>query len=763
MTPRLVLLILPLAVLGMLYQTYADAFAESMQIVTELGNSFTVNPQHQQSATNTTIGSITGKIRVVEPQGKVFHGRSSVGTESSLVPYVAVDPDANYAAVIKDSDTPISMHVAEFAKEYTYDPQLSTLKQVQKTIPNILSYSDSKVLSGTGSITHGPSGISFEGPQKFVHQHDTRWWWKKIPHLHNVDVMAVKLDTKTLADTKALLRGTIQGDYIKIVESPTDLTTLSYDTKKGYKILDTAKSPQAKKVIDGYWHIHGKCCKGRHWHDQSYWVYSVSTDIWASSKDAVSGNYHWPKFCANYYRWGCAHWSGPGTIPLEIHGTKKGDFFHITKLSFEVGTPSKINNGKGGTWQVFDKKGPFNTIQTFEKDFETTFTFESSHPMYLVAQPDGVSTIKAEKFDPDHGTWFKVSGLPADVPFQLEKNGLVGARGVTSSDGNLVLTASSFDIGTIHGKGGILKMFSESATFRGELQQLTVFDTVNGHIIHTDIQTKDNTKTVYTPFAYLQVPISTDTTIEKVTVRGKHHDIHIDYLAAEYEAGSKLDIPILPGMTEAVIKSQGTDNIISLQDAVREISAKAIPSKKSSSTKYSADGALSSIDAETAGGIFAIATGTGQMYSLVTLSVSGDSAFSNDVTLYFVPDPPPPPEPQDPLSIYVDVYKNGMLAKSKRIYYDDKPLFEPVSELNGLKLKQAITYHYNQRTATSMVTVDVNPGDMVEFYARAHIHADGIPVNIPQSPDGTYTVDKTVSAASATARIHSGSILTGMS
>ncbi len=195
----------------------------------------------------------------------------------------------------------------------------------------------------------------------------------------------------------------------------------------------------------------------------------------------------------------------------------------------------------------------------------------------------------------------------------------------------------------------------------------------------------------------------------------------------------------------------------------KRIGAKAIPPKSSSSTKYSANGAVSSIDSDAAGGAFAISTGSGQMYAMVTLSVSGDSAFSNDVRLYFVPDPPPPPVPRDPLSVYVDVYKNGRLVKSERIYYDDKPLFEPVSEINGLKLKQAITYHYSQRTVTSMAMVDVEPGDMVEFYARSNVHAEGIPVDVPSTSGGKYVVEDVISAASATSQIHSGSILTGMS
>jgi len=391
------------------------------------------------------------------------------------------------------------------------------------------------------------------------------------------------------------------------------------------------------------------------------------------------------------------------------------------------------------------------------KDFETAFRFPDGKQTFVLAQPDGTSTIKAEKFDPQHGVWFKVKDLPPNTPYQLEKNGLVGARGFSPTDGSdLVLTAKTVNVGGQTALGGTFKIYPDSLKYRGAFSTV-VFDTINRQIIHINDGTAN--ERVYTPFAYIRIPFATDTSIDGVKI----DEINLNYLAKEYSAGSAIDIPVLPGMKKFILTANGVDNTINLHDVAGKVGAKAVPPKSATNSEYSASGAISSIDSDAGSGAFAIATGKGQMYAMVTLSVSGDSAFSNDVTLYFVPDPPPPPPPRDPLSVFVDVYKNGRLVKSEKIYYDDKPVFEPVSELNGLKLKQAITYHYSQRTATSMVMTDVKPGDMVEFYARSNIHADGIPVQIPSGSGGKYVVDGVVSAASATARIHSGSILTGMS
>lgn len=752
--------------------SWTTTSADQIQIITDLGNVFSVEKENTVSTATTTsiVGGTGATVRVIEPQGKVIHGKGISGLESSLVPYVDVSKTTDFASVVKKDDKEISMRVPEFAKDYQYaDGQLQQIKQ---QIPNILSYSTTKTHLGSASASVDDNGIKLTGPEKSSHIHryghcPYRWHCHihTDNHIHGIDLIAAKLND--ISGVKTLLRGQVNGDYLKIVESNFDLTNLSYDESKGYKLHESTNI--LTKVAKTYSHLHNGW---RYGYTHTHTVYEISqpVNLLVKSQDSIISEYQWTDRCYGYencyhdgvtykshgkcyYRWRCTnHWHiYSGALPVTVDGSQEGDMYRITKLS---ATTESTQHFKEGTFRVYSRE-PYTTLASFDKDFETIFRFPDGKQTFVLAQPDGTSTIKAEEFDPDYGVWFKVKGLPPNTPYQLEKNGLVGARGLSPEDGSdLVLVAGAVNVGGQTTLGGTFKIYPDSLKYRGAFSTI-VFDTVNGQTIRID----DANERVYTPFAYIRIPFTTPTSIEQVSIDG----ISLSYLAKNYSAGSAIDIPVLPGMKKIILTANGVDNIINLHDVAGKVGAKPVPPKTATNSEYSASGAISSIDSDAGSGAFAIATGNGQMYAMVTLSVSGDSAFSNDVSFYFVPDPPPPPPPRDPLSVFVDVYKNGRLVKSEKIYYDDKPVFEPVSELNGLKLRQAITYHYNQRTATSMVMTDVEPGDMVEFYARSHIHADGIPVQIPGGSGGKYVTDQVISAASATARIHSGSILTGMS
>jgi len=737
--------------------SWIPASADQVQIITDLGNVFSVKKENDNSANMATsiVGSIGATVRVIEPEGKIIHGKGISGQESSLVPYVGVSKSTDFASVIKKDDKEISMRVPEFANHYQYTN--GQLQQIKQQISNILSYSATKTHLGSATASIDDNGIKLTGPEKSSHK-------------QGIDLIAVKLND--LSGVKTLLRGQVNGDYLKIVETNFDLTKLSYDGTKGYKLHESTdiSTKITKQDVDYHRHVQRGGRSYTHVHVSTTYEISQPLNLLVKSKDSILTEYQWTDRCYGYencphygptykphgkcyYRWYCPnHWHiYSGTLSVNVDGRQEGDMYRITKLSATTGS---TQNFKEGTFRIYSKE-PYTTLASFSKDFETVFQFPDGKQTFILAQPDGTSAIKAEKFDPEYGVWFKVKGLPPNTPYQLEKNGLIGARGLSPADGSdLVLTAGAVNVGGQTVLGGTFKIYPDSLKYRGAFSTV-VFDTVNKQTIRID----DVNERAYTPFAYIRIPFTISTSIENVSIDG----ITLNYLAKNYSAGDAVDIPVLPGMKKIVLKANGVDNIINIHDVAGKVGAKAVPPKTAINSEYSASGAISSIDSDAGSGAFAIATGNGQMYAMVTLSVSGDSAFSNDVSFYFVPDPPPPPPPRDPLSVFVDVYKNGKLVKSEKIYYDDKPVFEPVSELNGLKLRQAITYHYNQRTATSMVMTDVEPGDMVEFYARSHIHADGIPVQIPSGSGGKHVIDQVISAASATARIHSGSILTGMS
>lgn len=705
-----------------------SADAQQIQIVTDLGNVFVAEQTSEESNNGQGSGGVfgsSGTFRTLDLAGQVIHGQGITGKADSLKSYTEVDPLSDFAAVVLDDDKSVAVTIPEFSKKYKY--KSDSLIDVTSQTSNILGYSASKVLSGKPSVSMTNNGIVISGTGKIL---------LKINDLQNQQVR---------------LSGTVtSGNQLKVLEAEIDLTKVQYDNSRGFLlhhcrcnptpssldvlVSDDASSSDVTGIFEykQSWsaeYYHGKCCKGRKG-ISSQSTQTVTSDL-VTTKDS------------------------------------QGDFRVIgdntDAQSAKISLPSggklfRVNYNTVSDFQhwVYDKNGG-PVVMGVTTNFEKFHTVHDSRITYITAQLNGgIITIKGEIFDPNVDVMFEVSGLEPNMPYEVVKNNLVGTRGMTSPSGQISLTADSVDLLNDISPGGILKIYPDSMSYRGSFSTI-IFDTINDKTLHID----DGYDRAYTAFAYVRLPFSVDAQIDKVSVG----NTAIPYLDGEYLAGDAIFIPILPNTDKITMSVNGISATIRLQDLPDVTGGKPIPPVTADNSDFNADGSLASIAADAGSAAFAVATDQGRMYAMVTLSVSGNSAFSQDVSLHFTPNPPPPPPPRDPLSVYVDVYKNGELVKSEMVYYDDKPVFTPLNSLNGMSIIQATDYHYSQRTVSAMTLVDVEPGDFVEFFVRTHIYAQGIPIPyslVPQSSGGTYSIDKVVSAATATAKIHHGSILTAM-
>jgi hypothetical protein len=151
-------------------------------------------------------------------------------------------------------------------------------------------------------------------------------------------------------------------------------------------------------------------------------------------------------------------------------------------------------------------------------------------------------------------------------------------------------------------------------------------------------------------------------------------------------------------------------------------------------------------------------TTTGTITTSITATISGNSEIENYAYFGAPPPAPPPPPPRDPLKAFVDIYRNGIFASQQQIYFNPNPTVQNSAGVSGSSSYLVDKYIYPQTVINGIITTNVLPGDMIEFYLYANISADG---SAPPVPSG-YIFYHYSGEGHATATIHSGSILTGM-
>ncbi len=738
---KLALLLLALVVITPI----SAASATQIQLVTDLGNVFTVknigNGSQNNNGPSNSFGAAFGvavKMNTYDYSGRVIYGSSDAGKGVSLVPYATVPQDTKYAAVIRDTDPVTSLEVPKLQAAYDYSNGALIPRALS---PNILGYSDSRVI-GTGSVTTTDNGITL--------------------HTSDGSSYAVLQVNDNLKGMTVYLRGSTTGSIsFAAPDSPSyDLIHTDYNSN-GFLLYSTTGLVDSPRGI--------VACDMRSCWGTGQIAHTVTVTVNAPATTSSIGSYsatakHKEYVVDTCWGWGrgrhCSfHWVDQYT-PLQINTVTKKDQVTITSLQYTYTDTSWLCSICDGHWafQLYSTY-PLKPLSTFTAaNFETQYTIPvTPGPLYVIMKGDN-SIIKAESYNPTTDSLLKIYGLPANTIYQITKNSITGVEGVTDgSSSGLQLNSQQITIAQQDDPGVTLLLYPSSMYYRGPFST-AVFDLQHLNITHLSTSSDQ----VYVPFAYIQIPVAVPATITDVKI---NHDVTLGYLDGNYSPGSSLFVPIIPGEQEVDITVNGQTLSIPLNAIENPVGLKAIPVITNTNAQYSSTGQITSIDVNTVTSAFAIAPNTGRMFATAALRVSGESSLTSDVSMYFVPNPPPPPRPRDPLSVYVDVYVNGQFVKSDLIYYDSDPIFSPLQAMNGLTYLQAENYKFKQTTTIGNEFVNVNAGDMVQFIIRTTVHADGQPITIKPYAvtGGVVKLGSTTSAASATANIYSGTIITGMS
>ncbi|HWP78575.1 MAG TPA: hypothetical protein VNL34_02860 [Candidatus Nitrosotenuis sp.] len=686
--------------------------------VTDLGNVFSSLTQNEitesEGGGKAMINGmgINSRIIQVEPTGKLNYGQGMVGRQESLEPYKTVPSTTNFAAEILENEPSITLSIPRFNTKFRYDNMTQTLQDIGGTTPNILGYSQSRTVGGAATTTV-VDGIVISGTGTTI---------LKLNDYQNTDLVL----EGTVPSGASLYVGTgPQYNYLGI----------PYHSTYGYQVW-SGSLPSPTYSQNGCTYANGA---GYNCHASWTYTRTFSPSLVVSSQT----NYN------SYY----ATW--PFTIQS---GVQNPTTYSINSIRMVAGASSGWGScgscyptispvPSGYTHFVYDKEIVMQNKIDLSGSFQTTFAFEQAKQYYVVAKPNGGTLfIRGSAFDPQTTPMLQIENLPANIPFQIEKNGKVAVSGMINYDGRIIVYASEFTVNDVSA-GGVLRIYPSALAYRGPFSTV-VFDNLNHRTIH--IPTPEDR--VYVVHAYVSIPVVGEIQVTDVYLDSQ---LELDYLEGNYTTGNKIRIPVIPGYHDINMKINGVPTTTVIANVLGGGGLKVVEPNSSTITNYAEDQTISSISSTVGSVSYVIATTEGTMTASITATISGDSEIQNYAHFGAPPPPPPPPPPRDPLKAYVDVYKNGILVKQQQIYFNSNPIMQNTGQVLGTVSSMTAKYVYPQTVINGIITTTVFPGDMVEFYLYANIQADG---SVPPIPSGSVFYHYS-GQGHATATIHGGSIL----
>ncbi len=764
---------LALLLLALMVSTIVnDAFATQIQIVTDLGNVFTA--QKMSSYLNNTRNDIisgaglgtAARIQTVQPQGTLVYGSGYIGTTTPIQPYVLIPQGTNFAALIQNNDSSVSLSMPEFYSTYDY----TNGQLVQQAGPaNILSFTNTKILGGNVSPTLDSSDLQISGTGTIV------------------------MKMNSLAARQVILRDTIpSGDNLQYVLSnpSVDLTKLPYGVTNGW----TLASPPASFSYSNYRATYSWTCGYVHpyprypwYHYWACWEYqsgsvptttsaSVPLDFTVPNQNnlAAQVSITWASTCS-YTCYFTANY------PASISGYQTANGFHVTGISYTDSNYNGIGKISSASFVVYDKT-PYTQLLNFNSNFEQVYTFPNDNrQLYLISdQPNsGVITASAQQYDPNTFSYLKINSLPQNTPYEIVKNGMAGVVGLTPPDGSPVI----FDVSQIGFQtrdqlpGGSLVLYPNSLWYRGTITSL-VLDTINKNSFNYDGPSQ-----IHIPFAFIRVPIPEKMAIDDVSIDDTMDDtIQVPYLPGQYESGTALLIPTLSSMKNVGFSANGTSMKIPMSDVMGDTGVTVLSGNSASDSHYSLTTAVSA-DAGTGGDATIIATHDGTLNGIISLTVSANANYYSGTSN---------------LAVYVKTYVNGNLVGTKTLYTSQPPAGYSSNTVQSYMITSSITrygqsyltqtnpfpysidtYNISDLPVSGTVTVSAHAGDMIEFviYADENAQSALITTTYSTSCDGWmgisantgkmtcytlgYTATNHLSEASSTVSLDEGYILTG--
>lgn len=706
---------------------------KKIMAITELGNVFTAINFNDPSAftieNSTGVAMINGlgvNSRIVQLDyfGKILHGQGMTGNEDTLKPYVFVPTTNNYVAEILNSDLQTTTQIPKFNAEYQYDGDHLHLSTI--TAHNILSYSQSRTVGGGGISSQNSNGIVFSGTGQI------------IVKLNDLGTQTLRLDGTVPNGAKLRLIEKFNTDVY-------DLMTIPYDNTYGFNI-GTGMVSTTSTVYSGY--CGAPCGFGTVYYGTYYYSASLSLEISSLSN-----------FVAK-----------TPTISFTPLGTQNANSYTVRSANYQESysyylpkyndLPSSFNPSiLSNSIILYYDKSPGNTLLTFTDNFiGNTQQITLGKQYYLIAEPNGGTiTVSGVAYDPS-APYLKITNLPSNIPYEIVNGEYVIASGMIPTNGSLILLLNDIDIKETQGTtpAGTLHLYPNSLAYRGSFRTV-VFDNINNQTIN--IPTEDVKS--YVTHAYVQIPITgsvsiTDTNLNGGTLGMISGALSLPYLNGNYYNGDLIKIPIIPGYLRINMTINGIPTITVISNVLGGTGIKIIKPATQIITDQNANSILPFIESTTGTVTCVIATTSGNLNANFLAVISGSAFLSNTVTLTAVPPTPPVVYRKDPLTGWMDVYKNGILVQSVQLFFNDLPIFTSSNHVSETSQIQTASYTYTQTTISGTSVISVLPGDVIEYYLYAKVKADGIPLTAPVG----LTISTMRSQGIATATIHSGSIQT---
>ena len=768
-----------------------DAFGYSFVGITSNGVEIPITLESDDSENMDETGDGTSildglgvslSIQNINTDGKIYYGNGIIGSQTDIRQYVGVGSNDDWAIAVDDDDSVEPLSISEFGSEYQYVN--GQLIQIDNTLPNILSYSNSKKMSGTNSVNLSNGGIVISG----------------------TGIQIIKLNSY---DDDILLRGTLNNTDVKIVTSPLDLTTLSM-SGSNYIVAQTTPSKQITFSED-HFHYHtcrGGICRGGYNHPHQTWDMVSTVNVVVAEDSDFKGKYSTSESCRGKLKNNECHNIGPGYL---THGKCYSFCYRYHDHSFSASRTSdfttkvvsdgikitkQITTGSMATYasktHTITSTHPWNERYHLTENFEH-LTAISDNSYLVVTLNGGSATIKGENFDPDSDVFFKVSGLPPDIAYDVSKSGIVGTVGKTDSDGMISLLYDDVDFGVSASPGGILKTYPDSVAYLGDFG-IGLIDMHNGESIPLSL----GEDLVYVPQNYVRWVFPAPVEITNLKV----DEIFLDYLNKDYAKNEALVIPVIPSADTIYATINGTDIEVLMRDVDVRTQIKQVQEKSSTTSDFSNDG-TASVSSNISTSTFLTATHDGIAIANIDVKVGGSADFSmssgyngefeeatNCKTNYSTPRlnkscrtvnipvnlsgisniKSLTSAHRDQLvtalnngqvsqiTVDVDVITNMEYVKTFVIHTLDSAQASTTSTFNETRYSanNQVYVKYPLTSITENISVPVSVGDMIEFVIRVNLDAKGAPV--PTSDDGKYS-----SYVKATTEFGGGVITVGMS
>lgn len=345
-----------------------------------------------------------------------------------------------------------------------------------------------------------------------------------------------------------------------------------------------------------------------------------------------------------------------------------------------------------------------------------------------------------------------IMGIDADTPYRILNNSKTIHAGLSSSNGTI-------DHYETFPESFTLSLYPESMLYRGSFSTI-VFDPHSEESFR--LSTPD--ERIYTVHTWVQIPVVGSVIVSDVKVLTKQgSEIQLEYLDGTYTASSddsgRIWIPVLPGYYSIHMKINNVDAALRYSDVLGASNVKIISPSTNTVSKESTS-PITTIRASSGSVAYAISTSDGNMAAIVQGTVSGTAYFDHKYTEFNIVTPCS----YDPLSGWIQIYKNGDLFRSgyKFVNYEPHISINNYVDSGGFRHVKT-TFTYNKQHIQETISIPVQTGDFVEFFIHSNIFAENaLPSfsNTQQCGINRIILHHSTQA-SATANIHDGSIIIG--